>query len=183
MAPSNDPSMVASRVKQLEMERDSLQHDLAERVKELQCLYKLGTIIELQEDLEEIFQSFVNYIPPAWQFPEITCALIRYQEQEFKTPNFRETQWKLSAPFVAGGDTVGAVEVYYLEPRPDASEGPFLKEERNLLDYIAERLGKVTERAWAQEALQVTYEERENYEKMAKQRLDGLLDDREQECR
>ncbi len=183
MAPSTDVAKVLDRLKQMEVERDKVLHDLTERVKELQCLYTLGSIIERKEDLEEVFNSFVEHIPPAWQYPEFACARIRFQEQEYKTPNFRETAWMQSAPIVAGGDTVGAVDVCYLEERPDAGDGPFLKEERTLINYLAERLGRVTERAWAQEALQVTYEERENYEKMAKQRLDGLLDDREQECR
>ncbi len=175
MIPSTDLSKVLDRLKQMEVERDNLLHNLTERVKELQCLYKLGSIIERQEDLDEIFKSFVDHIPPAWQNPEITCARILFQEQEYKTPNFRETQWKQSAPIIAGGDTVGAVDIYYLEKRPDAGEGPFLKEERTLIDYIAERLGRATERAWAQEALQVTYEERENYEKVAKQCLEGII--------
>ncbi len=155
----------------MEMERDKLQHDLKERVKELQCLYTLGSIIEKQEDLEDIFKSFVDYIPPAWQYPEISCARILYQDQEYATPNFQESNWKQSAPIIAGGDTVGALEVYYLEKRPDAGEGPFLKEERALIDYLAERLGRAIERAWAQEALEVTNEERENLEKVAKKVL------------
>jgi PAS domain-containing protein len=173
MAPNTDITKLLDRFKQMELERDKLLHDLTERVKELQCLYKLGSVIERHEDLEleDVFKDFINHIPPAWQYPEITCARILFQGQEYKTPNFRITTWKQTATIVAGGDTVGTVEVYYLEARPVAGEGPFLKEERTLLDYIAERLGRVIERAWAQEALQVTNEEREIYEKVAKQSL------------
>jgi len=40
----------------------------------------------------------------------------------------------------------GVVEVYYLEEKPEIDEGPFLKEERNLIEAIAERLGRITDR-------------------------------------
>jgi signal transduction histidine kinase len=45
------------------------------------------------------------------------------------------------------------VEVCYLEEGPLADEGLFLQEERNLLDSIAERLGRVAERFRAEEAV------------------------------
>ncbi len=35
----------------------------------------------------------------------------------------------------------GRIEVFYIEQRPHADEGPFLKEERKLLDSIADRIG------------------------------------------
>ncbi len=177
MKPSTDVSQLLDRLKQMELERDKSLHDLTERVKELQCLYNLGSIIERHEDLdlENVFKDFIIHIPPAWQYPEITCARIVFQGQEYTTPNFRATPWTQVARIVAGGDTVGAVEVFYLEARPNVGEGPFLKEERTLLDNIAERLGRLVERAWAQEALQVTNEEREKFEKVAKQSLDGLI--------
>ena len=47
---------------------------------------------------------------------------------------------------------MGSLEVYYLEERPQSDEGPFLKEERHLLDAIAERLSRVVERFAAEKA-------------------------------
>jgi len=41
-----------------------------------------------------------------------------------------------------------------LEDRPASDEGPFLKEERNLIDAIARQLGRITERIQAEDALQ-----------------------------
>jgi PAS domain S-box-containing protein len=45
-----------------------------------------------------------------------------------------------------------------LEERPEEDEGPFLKEERSLLNAIAERLGRVAERTRAEQALSVSEE-------------------------
>ena len=53
---------------------------------------------------------------------------------------------------------VGTVVVYYLEERPERDEGPFLKEERNLINIIAERLGKITERKQGEVELQQSYQ-------------------------
>ena len=39
------------------------------------------------------------------------------------------------------GKPVGLVELCYLEERPLRDEGPFLREERNLINAIAERMG------------------------------------------
>ena len=37
--------------------RDRIWHDLGERIKELQCLYALGTLIEKADNLEDLFQN------------------------------------------------------------------------------------------------------------------------------
>ena len=51
-----------------------------------------------------------------------------------------DTPWVQRAEIVSGGARIGAVEVFYTQERPAADEGPFLKEERKLIDTIAERL-------------------------------------------
>ncbi|NIQ99673.1 MAG: LuxR family transcriptional regulator, partial [Gemmatimonadales bacterium] len=48
---------------------------------------------------------------------------------------------------------VGKVSVFYLEERPVADEGPFLREERILIEAVAERLGAMAERIAAEQAL------------------------------
>ena len=48
--------------------------------------------------------------------------------------------------------------VGYLEERPERDEGPFQKEERALLDAIAERVGRIIERKWVQDALRKSEE-------------------------
>ena len=44
--------------------------------------------------------------------------------------------------------------VCYLEERPELDEGPFLGEERLLLNTVAERLGRIAERLQIEEAVQ-----------------------------
>jgi two-component system sensor histidine kinase/response regulator len=142
--------------KRAQEEKDKLLHDLNERMKELNCLYEMAKIIETPKiSLEEIYQKIVDVMPPAWQYPDITCARITVEGQEFKTPNYKDTKWKQSTDIRTHGKKVGVVEVCYLEEKQEIDEGPFLKEERNLIEAIAERMGRITERNQAEEKIKI----------------------------
>ena len=146
------------RIKQTITERKRIEGVIRERVKELSCLYAIADLIEKEDSLEKILQGSADLMPNSWFYPEIACARITLGEQKYTTANFRETVWKQSTDINMHGKPVGVVEICYLEERPDKDEGPFLKEERNLLHVIAEWLGKVVERKWAEEALRESEE-------------------------
>jgi len=131
-----------------------LAHDLGERVKELNCLYGISNLAERQGiSLEEIIKGILDLIPPAWEYPDITCARICLEGREFRTENFRETAWKQASDINLRGHRIGTLEVCYLEDKPEMDEGPFFKEERNLINAIAEQSGRIVERKLAEEAL------------------------------
>jgi signal transduction histidine kinase/DNA-binding response OmpR family regulator len=128
-------------------------HDMGERIRELQCLCRTLQAIQTRETLDEVFEEVAALIPPGWRFPEIARAKIRFDGKEYLSEPFEETQWKLSAVFAAAGEPRGRVEVYYLEERPAAYEGPFLREERELLDGIAGALAQAIERKRGEQLL------------------------------
>ena len=132
--------------KKAEKERESLLHDMGERIKELQCMYWVAESIRKHDVLSDIFKDVVIYIPPSWNYPEITRGKIRFDDVEFVSASFEETKWRQCSDIVIDGKRHGSVEVYYLEKRPELDEGPFLKEERNLIDGIAHTLGEAIER-------------------------------------
>jgi signal transduction histidine kinase/CheY-like chemotaxis protein len=78
-------------------------------------------------------------MPAAWQYPECCEARIVYGDLEVSTPGWHDAPWKQSASFTTD-DGSGLIEVVYLEERPPSAEGPFLLEERALLDSFAEML-------------------------------------------
>jgi len=138
---------------------DKQTYDLKERVKEFSCLFKLSNLIQNPKfSLEEIMQELVNSLPSAWQYPEITCAQIILGDKIFKTENFKETIWKQSRDIEIHKKTIGTLEVYYLEQRPEMDEGPFQKEEGDLMTVIAERLGEFIDRKKSVEQLQQSYQ-------------------------
>jgi GAF domain-containing protein len=129
-------------------------HQLNQRVKELDCLYGISRLAGRRSiSQEQILRGVVDLLPPAMQHPEIACARIVLNGQEFETDGFQETPWELDAAIVVRGEQAGQVEIAYLEERPDADEGPFVKEERLLLDAVAGRLGRIAERKQAGVAL------------------------------
>ena len=146
----------------------TLNHDLSERVKELNCLYGISRLFEVKNaSIDKTLQSVVNLIPPAWQYPEITCSRIRLKKAEYKTSNFKETDWRQTQKIMVNGRQYGTVEVYYLDRKSESDEGPFLKEERNLLRVIAERLGILIESQIAKVNLESSYKrERDLREKL-----------------
>jgi len=126
--------------------RKVAEEALQKRIKELNCLYSIADFINKTERLEEIFQGTVALITCGCSYPAVACARITVGDQEFRTDNFRETAWRLSVDLVVQNETVGRVEIYYLQEIPERDEGPFLKEERSLLHAVAEHLGEVAER-------------------------------------
>ena len=140
--------------KQAEKDLRKRTYDLGERVKELNCLYGIASLIERRGiSLGETLQGVVELIPPSWQFPEITCARIVVEGNEFRTENFKDTIWKQGSDIVVYDERLGRLEICYLEEKPESDEGPFLKEERSLIDAVAERLGRIIERRRAEEEL------------------------------
>ena len=117
--------------------------ELKERVKELNCFYGLTNIVKNSNlSFDEALQKIVELIPPAWKYPNITCARITIDSKQFKTQNFNETRWSQISNIIVEDMEIGVLEVYYLEERPQADEGPFLIDERRLIDAISDLIGR-----------------------------------------
>ena len=131
--------------KRVERERVRLLHDARERVEKLTCMCGVVQSIHAGKTTTEMLQDVVMLIPAGWHYPEMTRSKICFEHREFVSEPFGETPWKLISPIRAHGEVCGSVEVYYLEPYPAQDEGPFMKEERHLLDVIARSLGEAIE--------------------------------------
>ena len=131
------------------------ESDLAERVKELNCFYNLSRIAEkYSNSVESIMKEMVSVLPFSWRYPEVTCARIIFKNKSFTTQNFIETEWKQSADMKMHGKKIGEIEVCYLKKMPELDEGPFILEERILIDSIAERMGKIVEHMQSEKELE-----------------------------
>ncbi|MGA2624134.1 MAG: PEP/pyruvate-binding domain-containing protein [Bacteroidota bacterium] len=135
---------------------ESLLVALKERAKELNCLYEVEELFSKADaTLESILEGIVRALPAGWQYPDVCHARITYGDSVFQTPNLRETQWVQSADLVVQDEVVGKISVFYGEERPISDEGPFLKEERRLINTIADRL----ERRLFHERLKTVFED------------------------
>ncbi|MDR1864582.1 MAG: pyruvate, phosphate dikinase [Bacteroidales bacterium] len=115
---------------------DHLLFENRERIKELTCINQTIRILNTALPVGEMLHRICLTLPPAWQYNEHTAARIRYGELEFTSPGFVETEWRQTQYFTTAGGRQGTVEVFYTRQFPPSDEGPFLKEERNLIDNI-----------------------------------------------
>jgi hypothetical protein len=115
---------------------EKLIYDTRERLKELTAINQTTAILKKEMSLSETLGAICDLLPAAWQYPEHTASRIRYDEMEFVSPGFRETQWRQEHSFETIDNLVGTIEVFYLKDFPSVYEGPFLKEERDLINNI-----------------------------------------------
>ena len=150
----------ASAREEAEERRKKIEHDIGERVKELQCFYGIAQLVERHgRSLDRLLQGIADLVPPSWQYPEVTCARVVFGDRQYASARFRRTRWRQTADIRLDGKKIGTVDVYYLKRMPDSDEGPFLKEERALIDAIAERTGRIAERLRAEEEIRRAHRE------------------------
>lgn len=119
----------------------SMLHALQERAKELNCLYRVGELLgQMDRPLDEVFHGIIEILPPGWQYPHDCQAKITFEKHAVQTPDYVVTPWVQKANIVVQGEVLGSVEVSYKSEMPRSDEGPFLKEERKLIDTVAERM-------------------------------------------
>ena len=133
---------------------DEATHALAERVKELTALH--AAAILLQDDdlsLPDTLGQIAASIPPALRFPEVAAARASFGDTVVSTPGFAETPWMLVSQFTGTEGLVGRIEIAYLEERAPGPDGPFLVEERRLLDSLVRMLECAVNHRHAQSTL------------------------------
>ena len=128
-------------VRALVTQLNEKSYELGERVKELTALHSTSRLLRHARGFDAaLLDRIVALLPPAWQYPPITTARVAYGSIEARAEGWRDSPWKQTATFATSDGQTGAIEVVYLEERPAAAEGPFLAEERSLIESLAEML-------------------------------------------
>jgi signal transduction histidine kinase len=137
---------------------DSTHHKLQERIKELTALHSTARL--LQDDARpalDVVRDVVAMLPSAWQYPEIAAAHICCCDLDAATPGFQSSPWMQTASFTVRDGETGTLEIAYREARPGEAEGPFLAEERDLIESLAEMLRSYFQRKRADAEIQAAY--------------------------
>lgn len=131
-----------------------VQAALRERVKELTCLYQVARLVERTDATPEtLLEEIVATLPPAWQYPEVAAAQLVLDGRRVATRAFRDdAAARQTAAIVVAGAPRGELQVCYTAERPAVDEGPFLREERSLLETVALEVARLVERHQAEEA-------------------------------
>ncbi len=112
-----------------------------ERLKELHAINQTNIIVSKGMAVNETLQEICDFLSKSWQYPRYAAARIVYEGEVFRSRKFRETKWRQRENFVTIDNKKGSVEIFYLKELPRATEGPFLREERQLLKNIARLIG------------------------------------------
>jgi PAS domain S-box-containing protein len=130
-----------TELKRVEREKEQAYHHLNERIKELTTLYKTSQILNhSNKTIPQALKEIVKLLPSGWQHTEVCAARIVVGNDVYTSANFSESGQKQQAQFRTHFGVDGSVEVVYLEDKPIEVEGPFLAEERDLINMIAEML-------------------------------------------
>jgi hypothetical protein len=130
---------------------EQISQKLKGRIKELNCLYDISSFRESSDfSLDGVLQEMVDFIPPACQHSENTCARIVFDGYEFTTKRFLETNWKQSFNITVRNEQIGQLEVFRIEKRKGLKNALFLEEEKSLIGAIAESISRIVEREWAE---------------------------------
>jgi formate hydrogenlyase transcriptional activator len=125
---------------------------LAERIKELTALRQAVEILaDRSAPTADLLSRIATVLPPAFQFPELAEARVSHAGAVATTPGYADHPAKLTSVFQTRDRSAGSVDVVYREPRADADEGPFLAEERHLLDTVAEMVKSALDHRAAEE--------------------------------
>lgn len=131
---NNIASMIQGYLHGIKGRETTLQ--TTERLKELSCINQTTTILRQGKSIEEALQQISLILPRAWQYPEFTEARITWGDKKFVTGGFKETQWVMKQPFETIDNKDGMIEIFYQKSFPKLDEGPFLKEERHLIENL-----------------------------------------------
>ncbi len=157
--------------------------DLRRKVRELNCLYGISDLAAKPGvSLNDLIRGTLDLVHSTWQDPAMTCVRIILGDQEFRTENFEETKWRLSAPIHSGSEQAGyagtelgghadikqagsrgteqagTLVVFYLQERDNTEGSPFLEEEESLLKAVSGRLETFIENRRIEEALKTLNE-------------------------
>ncbi len=122
------------------------QWALGERVKELSCLYAIAQLGDQGGSLDETLHTIARLLPFAWQHSDACLARIVLDGRALGAPPSAEEVATQAAPVLVDGVERGRVEVAYARMLPPAEEGPFLREERSLIDEVARQVGQLVHR-------------------------------------
>jgi PAS domain S-box-containing protein len=136
-------------------EREQAKWIITQRVKELQCIHQLTQALEiLKNHPDDNCNKVVDVIPDGFQHPETTGCSILFYGTEYKTKNYSSSPWMLKSPLYNGKKLIGEVQICFNQK---SDTNPFVKEEKELLETIAQQLSAFIEQQHNERLRDVIY--------------------------
>jgi two-component system, NtrC family, sensor kinase len=147
---------------------NSNEFKLRERVKELNCLYKLSRVAwEAKDNPDAIVLKTLEILPEAMQHPAAAEASIEIDTQHYATRGFHKTNTVISAALTLDKKKFGTVKVGYRDSAAKGKKMEFLPEEARLLKMVAQELSLVMHRASIEDEKQKLQLQLQHVERLA----------------
>ncbi len=121
---------------------NAIEHDLAERAKELECLYNITRELDTLKPLENVFDDITLIIKNAFQYPPNTNVVLSIDNKTYGYRDFlSENNYKiLEEKLYIQDNAHGSIKVYL------DNEYEFLKEEHHLLREVAGKVSRAVQK-------------------------------------
>lgn len=149
------------KIEGVETRANLLIYKLSERTKELECMYNISKMLRnINKSLEEILIVVSEMVPSGWQSPvDVRCKIL-FKNKEYVSVPFKETKWKQISHLHVNNKILGSINVFYTGPW-NGPGIPFIEEEQNLLDLIANSLCETIEHKQYEEEIRILLQEKE----------------------
>lgn len=115
---------------------------LKEREKELNCLYRVNELLGHPDfTIEQICMELLKIIPSGYQYQSVCNVKIVFEDKDFASDDFSETEWKQQSEIIIDNNVLGEITVCYTQLIRIENDSQFLPEEQKLLNNITGRLG------------------------------------------
>lgn len=139
-------------------ERKQVELALKERVKEIQCLQSISSIIDKESlTLGKFFNKVINLVLLGMQYPEKTGCRLTYKDQTFQTNNYIQNKYTISSDLVIKNKRYGKIEVGSIVEHPESYQHLFLEEEKEMINTITKMVSDFVERKRNEQIQKVIY--------------------------
>lgn len=124
-------------------EHDLQLKTLAERAKELECLYAVDELLQDKRlSLPAVMSKLLDVIPIGFSNPPTCRVRIRFRDEVYEAPGFEKVSISHTTGVYENEDEVGTIEVGYLN-EPGQEQYDFLEDEVKLLTVISRRVSQI----------------------------------------
>jgi len=134
------------------LKQESYNQQLEEKMIELNCLYRVSSILEKEESPDECFDQVITVLKDVLHKRADVALRLAYKHQEFLSESFKYSDYKLSSEIRENKFLVGVVELYYNGIDGDV-DADFVKEISVLIKEVSIRLSHYLDNRHAENEL------------------------------
>jgi PAS domain S-box-containing protein len=139
---------------QTEIERDAYLQTLQTRIREMQCLFGISSMLNESINIDTLLNRAMQLLPTAVKNPDMVVAGIQFKDKRYTAKGFVRTDKELMAEVRTHQGDLLRVCLCYRETDEKCSPEPFAQEEEQLVKSVADMLAAQLSRLEAERFVQ-----------------------------